>query len=132
MSKSKQKPKTLNECQRALAKAKRNCRRAQQRLEAVCDFLEDQERQSRDVQEMIGLLTDGEREVMTLVVEGWPNKAIASRLDLSTRGVEKRRKQMMNKMQARSIADLTRKVTIAERQYPPECGKPHPNKMRRS
>jgi two-component system, LuxR family, response regulator FixJ len=56
----------------------------------------------------IAALTPREREVMALVVEGRPNKAVATRLGLSTRTVEVHRAKAMEKMHARSLADLVR------------------------
>ena len=53
-------------------------------------------------------LTPREREVMLLVVEGRPNKVVATRLDLSTRTVEVHRAKVMEKMQVRSLAELVR------------------------
>lgn len=49
-----------------------------------------------------------ERQVMELVVDGLPNKVIASRLDVSVRTVENRRREVFSKMQAESVADLVR------------------------
>lgn len=45
---------------------------------------------------------------MSLIVEGRPNKVVASRLGLSTRTVEVHRAKAMEKMQAGSLADLVR------------------------
>jgi FixJ family two-component response regulator len=56
----------------------------------------------------LAALTPREREVMALVVEGRPNKAVATRLGLSTRTVEVHRAKAMEKMQAQSLADLVR------------------------
>jgi FixJ family two-component response regulator len=53
-------------------------------------------------------LTAREKEVMTLVVEGRPNKVVATRLGLSTRTVEVHRAKVMEKMGARSLAELVR------------------------
>lgn len=53
-------------------------------------------------------LSPREREVMALVVEGRPNKTVATRLGLSTRTVEVHRAKAMEKMQAESLADLVR------------------------
>lgn len=53
-------------------------------------------------------LTPRQRQVMALVTAGHPNKEIAHRLGLSERTVEGHRAQVMNKMQAESLADLVR------------------------
>lgn len=53
-------------------------------------------------------LTDGERDVLALVVTGLLNKQIAARLAVSEITVKVRRAQVMKKMQAGSLADLIR------------------------
>lgn len=53
-------------------------------------------------------LTPREREVMDLVVEGMSNKAIANSLGLSAKTVEVHRAKVMEKMHARSVADLVK------------------------
>jgi FixJ family two-component response regulator len=53
-------------------------------------------------------LTAKEREVLELIAEGLPNKAIANRLEITTRAVEMRRASLMRKLAARSLADLLR------------------------
>jgi two-component system response regulator FixJ len=45
---------------------------------------------------------------MDLVVQGKPNKLIAHELDISMKTVEVHRAHVMEKMQAGSVADLTR------------------------
>ena len=54
------------------------------------------------------LLTQREREVMTLLVEGLPTKLIAGNLRISTRTIEHHRAAIMQKMQARNISHLVR------------------------
>ena len=51
-------------------------------------------------------LTDREREVMRLVVEGRPNKLIADELGISVRTVEVHRARMFEKMNVRSAVEL--------------------------
>lgn len=53
-------------------------------------------------------LTDGERDVMDLIVKGLLNKQVAGRLGLSEVTVKVRRGQLMRKMGADSLADLVR------------------------
>ncbi len=62
----------------------------------------------RQVQERFTTLTPREREVMEWVVRGLANKVIAMDLELSQRTVEIHRARVMEKMHARSLADLVR------------------------
>jgi two-component system response regulator FixJ len=58
-------------------------------------------------------LSQREREVMEGLVEGHANKAIAYDLSISARTVEVYRANVMTKMQAGSLSELVRMVTIA-------------------
>ncbi|MEY2948449.1 MAG: Transcriptional regulatory protein TdiR, partial [Pseudomonadota bacterium] len=51
-------------------------------------------------------LTERERDVMRLVVEGLPNKLIASQLDISVRTVEVHRSRVFEKMDVKSAVEL--------------------------
>ncbi|MFN3297448.1 response regulator transcription factor [Caldimonas sp.] len=51
-------------------------------------------------------LTDRERDVMRLVVEGRPNKLIADELDISVRTVEVHRARVFEKMEVKSAVEL--------------------------
>ncbi len=51
-------------------------------------------------------LTERERDVMRLVVEGLPNKLIADRLDISVRTVEVHRSRVFDKMEVKSAVEL--------------------------
>ena len=53
-------------------------------------------------------LTDRQREILQLIVDGRANKEIADRLNLSIKTVEFHRAKIMNKLGARSPAELTR------------------------
>jgi len=65
--------------------------------------------QSR-TRERLSSLSDREIQVLRGVVQGQPNKTIALELSLSPRTVEVYRAGLMNKMQARSLAELVRMV----------------------
>ncbi len=54
------------------------------------------------------ILSSRERQVLRLLVQGLSNKAVAARLGLSHRTVEKHRARIMGKTEAKSIADLIR------------------------
>ena len=56
----------------------------------------------------LGKLTRREREVMGLLVEGKPNKIVASDLGLSVRTVETHRAHLLSKLEVRSLSDLVR------------------------
>ena len=51
-------------------------------------------------------LTERERDVMGLVVEGLPNKLIADQLDISVRTVEVHRARVFDKMEVKSAVEL--------------------------
>lgn len=60
------------------------------------------------VRERFESLTPREREVLSLVIEGKPNKIMAADLDVSQRTVEIHRARVMEKMGASSLAQLVR------------------------
>jgi len=88
--------------------------RDQELLDRVGEALKtDQERRSAreeqaEVLSRIEKLTNRERQVLDLVVTGKPNKVIAYELGVSQRTVEIHRARVMEKMQAKSLADLVR------------------------
>ena len=55
---------------------------------------------------LLARLTERERDVMRLVVEGLPNKLIADQLDISVRTVEVHRARVFDKMAVKSAVEL--------------------------
>ena len=58
------------------------------------------------LQQRLGELTERERDVMRLVIEGLPNKLIADQLDISVRTVEVHRARVFDKMEVKSAVEL--------------------------
>ncbi|MFW2448849.1 MAG: response regulator FixJ [Qipengyuania pacifica] len=71
------------------------------------------QKERREILERLALLSAREREVVDGLVDGKANKVIAFDLDISPRTVEVYRANAMMKMQARTLSDLVRMVTIA-------------------
>lgn len=62
----------------------------------------------QEMKDRMDRLTDRERQVLDLVLEGEPNKRIAKILDISQRTVELHRSHVMKKMGAHSMVELLR------------------------
>jgi two-component system, LuxR family, response regulator FixJ len=67
-------------------------------------------------------LNEEERSVLALTAEGKPDKAIAMKLDLSLRTIQLRRASVMQKMQARSRAELIRLAHLIEQMLSQNSG----------
>lgn len=63
---------------------------------------------AREVSERLASLSERERDVLTGLVDGKANKAIAQDLGISPRTVEIYRANLMKKMQAHSLSELVR------------------------
>ena len=63
-------------------------------------------RDAAGVQRALAELTEREREVMALVIDGRPNKAIADQLAISVRTVEVHRARVFEKMNVKSAVEL--------------------------
>ncbi len=80
----------------------------------------NQLRQRDVIRERLQSLTPREREILTLVTRGKPNKVMAGDLGVSQRTVEIHRARVMEKMGAESLAQLVRMVLDFE----PQAGSP--------
>lgn len=74
----------------------------------------EEQRQLRQDRARWARLTPREREVFALVVAGQANKQIAARLRVSIKTVEVHRARIMRKMEAQSLAELTRMAVRIE------------------
>lgn len=69
--------------------------------------------QRHEVLARLATLSAEEQQVMELLRDGRPNKAIAAELGLAARTVEKRRHDVLAKMKAGSIAELVALLLVA-------------------
>lgn len=70
-------------------------------------------------------LSDRERQVLELILDGLPNKLIAREIGLSTRTVESHRSRIYLKLGANSLAQLVRSVMRLEDSGAREAAVPH-------
>ncbi len=75
------------------------------------DRIEHQRREG--IRRRAAELTPAQRTVMQMIVAGRANKTIAQELDVSVRTVENRRREVFEKMEAGSVAELVRMVIDA-------------------
>ena len=64
--------------------------------------------EQHDIDKHVALLTPREHEVMTFVITGMPNKAIAAELNISEETVKIHRGRVMHKLEAVSLPELVR------------------------
>jgi len=65
-----------------------------------------------DLERKLRKLSNRERDVMNLVVEGHSNREIAAALDLSPRTVDIHRARVMKKLEAESVVELVRMILM--------------------
>lgn len=68
--------------------------------------------QQYQIQQCYDQLSEKEKEVLALIIEGNINKQIAERLNISVRTVEVHRSHIMEKMNAKNVAELIRKADL--------------------
>ncbi|HZF79168.1 MAG TPA: LuxR C-terminal-related transcriptional regulator [Rubrivivax sp.] len=88
--------------------------RIEQALQASAQTLQ-QRRENGQTKRALADLTDRERDVMRLVVEGRPNKLIADELNISVRTVEVHRARVFDKMNVKSAVELANLLRDAPR-----------------
>lgn len=83
--------------------------------------LEVKHSEKEDAVQKLSHLTPRERQVMSLVVGGKPNKSIARTLNISVKTVEMHRSNMMKKLKIRSVTDLVKlAVSAGTKEQTPE------------
>jgi FixJ family two-component response regulator len=80
---------------------------------SCCDEAGDAPREMKGFRARQALLTQREREVFALLLDGLPTKLIAYQLGISSRTAEHHRAAVIQKMQARNISHLMRMAFIA-------------------
>lgn len=85
--------------------------RVEQALQRSADEIA-QRRQVRDLRHKVDGLTDRERDVMRLVVEGMPNKLVADQLNISVRTVEVHRARVFDKVGVKSAVELANVLRV--------------------
>lgn len=66
----------------------------------------------REISQNYAKLTEKERNLVPYIMQGMTNKQIADQLAVSVRTVEVHRANVMEKMQAESLAELVRKISV--------------------
>ena len=85
-----------------------------QRAMAAARESAEKDGQREQVRRRLEALSPRERQVLDRVVAGKLNKTIADELNISAKTVEAHRAHLMEKMQARNVAELLRQVAFLE------------------
>lgn len=67
-----------------------------------------------EVRQRLSSLTEKEQQVLQMVIDGKPNKAIATSLNISMRTVDRRRNAVFEKMHVQTAPELARILAIVE------------------
>ena len=84
-----------------------------QRVLAQTQIISQRNARRESTATRLASLSPRERQVLDKVIEGKLNKVIADELNISNKTVEAHRARVMEKMQARNLADLIRQITLA-------------------
>lgn len=87
--------------------------RIQEALVISVKMVEEQQKKM-EIRTKLSYLTAREHQVLKLVVAGKPNKVIARDLGIGIKTVEVHRHNVMEKMQANSVADLVQMLFVAQ------------------
>lgn len=82
---------------------------------ATADRQSDRQLRINEIQQKYKHLTERERQVLKLLVDGSPSKLIAYELGISTRTAEHHRAAVMKKMKARTLSHLVRMALDIEK-----------------
>lgn len=86
----------------------------------ACDWSQENRRRllaEREAYELWKSITEKEKSTIALTLEGLPNKAVATKMGVSIRTVENRRRQIFSKLGIKSVAQLGCVVAaVAERE----------------
>lgn len=74
-------------------------------------IVERQTKQLEAFKQLLKVLTDDERKVYDLLIEGMSNRDIANELDIGLRTVERRRKNILDKMKADSLTEILKRLS---------------------
>lgn len=81
-----------------------------------CEKIQQNQHNKEICVQRLESLTNRERQVLDLLVEGNQNKVIAAKLGISPRTVELHRARVMEKLEARSLSEIVRIALIASDQ----------------
>lgn len=91
-------------------------RRVIRQIDEFVPAEDEQQSESETPQLKLDRLSKREREVLSLLVDGATNKAVASKLGISPRTVEVHRAHIMDRLQANSFAELV-KTALSEKSW---------------